>query len=209
MSKLNKDSVKEVDWNKGGNGLVPAIVQHAQSGQVLMMGYMNDAALEKTFDSRKVTFLSRKTKELWTKGETSGNFLEFVSAELDCDKDTILIQANPKGPTCHTGDFTCFNDNQDNPINFLNELSDVIKSRKGDNPQKSYTASLFTEGLARMCQKVGEEGVEVSLAGMKQDNDELLDESADLLFHLMVLLENQGLSIQAVIKTLQKRHINT
>lgn len=207
MSNLTRDNINDVDWEKGGNGLIPAIVQHVQSGQVLMMGYINDAALEKTFDSQKVTFLSRKTQELWTKGETSGNFLEFVSAELDCDKDTILIQANPKGPTCHTGDFTCFNDEQSSSISFLNELSNIIKSRKEDKPDESYTASLFAEGISRICQKVGEEGVEVSLAGMKEDKEELLNESADLIFHLMVLLEHNELDIEDVVHVLRKRHM--
>jgi phosphoribosyl-ATP pyrophosphohydrolase/phosphoribosyl-AMP cyclohydrolase len=206
MSNLTLENVNQVDWNKGGDGLIPAIVQHVHTGQVLMMGYMNDAALIETFDSQKVTFLSRKTQELWTKGETSGNFLAFISAELDCDRDTMLIQAVPKGPTCHTGDFTCFNDNQNDGVSFLNQLSDVIASRKEDDPKESYTASLFAEGLSRMCQKVGEEGVEVSLAGMKQDKEELLNESADLIFHLMVLLENSDLSISDVVNILQKRH---
>jgi len=206
MSDLTKNTMNDVDWNKGGNGLIPAIVQHAQSSQVLMMGYMDHAALSKTFDSKKVTFLSRKSQNLWTKGETSGNFLELVSAELDCDQDTILIQAIPKGPTCHTGDFTCFNDHKNGSLAFLNELDNVVSSRKNENPEESYTASLFAEGLARMCQKVGEEGVEVSLAGMKEDKEELLNESADLIFHLMVLLQNFNLSLEDVVHVLNNRH---
>ncbi len=205
MSVLTQKNISDVDWNKGGNGLIPAIVQHAQTAQVLMMGYMNKDALDKTFEVEKVTFLSRKTQSLWTKGETSGNFLRFVSAELDCDKDTILIQANPIGATCHTGDFTCFNDIH-NDNNFLNTLQHVIQTRKNDDPKQSYTASLFAEGLSRMCQKVGEEGVEVALAGMKEDKDELLNESADLIFHLMVLLEKNELCIQNVLHLLEKRH---
>jgi len=208
MSNLNNKNMNDVDWNKGGNGLIPAILQEAQTGQVLMMGYMNEAALDKTFESKKVTFFSRKTEKLWTKGETSGNYLEFVSAELDCDKDTILVQANPKGPTCHTGDYSCFNNIQENNISFLNELTSVIQNRRNEDPKISYTASLFAAGLSRMCQKVGEEGVEVSLAGMKEDKDELLNESADLLFHLMILLEKNDLSIHDAVKILRERHEN-
>lgn len=206
MSNLTQNTIDSVDWEKGGNGLIPAIIQNEKTGQVLMMGYMNEAALEKTFKDKKVTFHSRKTQALWTKGETSGNFLEFISAELDCDQDTILVQAIPYGPTCHTGDFTCFNDVQPNSMSFLSELTSIIQSRKDGDPKNSYTASLFDEGLSRMCQKVGEEGVEVALAGMKQEKEELSNEAADLIFHLMVLLESQGLSIDDIFCILKDRH---
>ncbi len=207
MTLLTHENISEVDWKKAEDDLIPAIVQHVETAQVLMMGYMNQDALAKTFEIKKVTFLSRKTQSLWTKGETSGNFLKFISAELDCDKDTILIQANPVGSTCHTGDFTCFNDIQAKG-NFLDTLQQIIKTRKNDDSNESYTASLFAEGLSRMCQKVGEEGVEVALAAMKKDKNELLNESADLIFHLMVLLEKNNLCIQDVVDILQKRHKN-
>ena len=206
MSILTIENIDDVEWDKAGNGLIPCVVQDSMSKKVMMLGYMNKAALSKTFETKHVTFFSRKTQDLWTKGETSGNLLNFELAELDCDNDTILIQAAPVGPVCHTGDHNCFNDNQMSGVSFLNKLADVIHARKDDSPETSYTASLFKDGLARMCQKVGEEGVEVALAGMKNDKEELLNESADLIFHLMVLLENFDLSIADAVEVLEKRH---
>jgi len=209
MSNLTIQNIDDIAWDKSGNGLTPCVVQDVTSKKVLMLGYMNKSALEKTFKTNNVTFFSRKTQALWTKGETSGNFLNLISAELDCDNDTILIQALPVGAVCHTGDNNCFNDDSSYGIAFLNKLMDVIKTRKNDNPDESYTASLFKDGLSRMCQKVGEEGVEVALAGMKSDKEELLNESADLMFHLMILLENFDLSLLDSVRILENRHKST
>ena len=175
-------------WEKGG-GLLPAIIQDVNTGQVLMLGYMNADALAKTLDIRKVTFYSRSKDRLWTKGETSGNWLSFVSAEMDCDADTILIQARPHGPVCHTGSQTCFNNHPASTTGFLDQLSTLIALRHRTMPENSYTTSLFRDGTARISQKVGEEGVELALARMKNDPEETKNEAADLLFHMMVLLE--------------------
>jgi phosphoribosyl-ATP pyrophosphohydrolase/phosphoribosyl-AMP cyclohydrolase len=206
MRTLTTENIGQVDWNKSGNGLVPAIIQDAGDRRVLMLGYMNRPALERTFQSGKVTFYSRSRNELWTKGETSGNFIQFQGAEIDCDNDTILVQARPSGPVCHEGTPTCFAEDPQNALPFIAQLQEIIKSRRGATAESSYTASLFEQGKARLCQKVGEEGVEVSLAGMKEDKDELLNESADLLFHLMALLEYNDLSIEDVSNVLKTRH---
>ena len=194
-----------LSWEKG-NGLLPAIIQDLDSGQVLMLGYMNSDALAKTLDTKKVTFYSRSKDRLWTKGETSGNWLDLISAEMDCDADTILIQARPHGPTCHTGTRTCFNDNVTIPTRFLDQLSALIASRHRTMPKNSYTTRLFLDGTARIAQKVGEEGVELALARMKNDLEETKNEAADLLFHMMVLLEDAGLALSDVIAVLKERH---
>ena len=196
---------EEPDWNKGED-LLPAIVQDADDKTVLMLGYMNKEALNKTQERRKVTFFSRSKNRLWMKGETSGNTLNFVSARLDCDNDAILIQARPNGPICHIGTQTCFGDNADVSITFLNKLSAIIKSRKEDNPDNSYTAKLFKEGFKRIAQKVGEEGLELSLAHTGGDKEEVLNEAADLIFHTLVLLENAELNITDVCQVLLERH---
>ena len=192
-------------WEKG-DGLLPAVIQDVNTGQVLMLGYMNVDALAKTLDTKKVTFYSRSKDRLWTKGETSGNWLDFVSAETDCDADTILIQAQPHGPICHTGSRTCFNDHEASPTGFLDQLSVLIASRHRTMPEHSYTTSLFRDGTARIAQKVGEEGVELALARMKNDREETKNEAADLLFHMMVLLEDSGLAFSDVVEVLQSRH---
>ena len=202
--QLTKDTLSQVDFAK--SELIPAIVQDARSGVILMQGFMNQDALAATFDKQKVTFYSRSKERLWTKGETSENYLEVVSVHTDCDYDSLLVLANPLGPTCHLGTQSCFGDDTKPSLSFLAELEQVIVSRKDDDPSKSYTASLFAKDLSRSCQKVGEEGVEVALAAMKHDNDELTNESADLLYHLTVLLQRQGLSLADVVNCLQGRH---
>ena len=198
-------NLNEIDWDKG-QGLVPTIVQNIDNGQILMLAYMDRAALEQTFKSKKVTFFSRSKNRLWTKGETSGNWLDFISGEMDCDADTLLIQARPQGPSCHTGSLTCFNDQTPGNIGFLDQLSVLIAERHKTMPDGSYTTSLFAAGKARIAQKVGEEGVELALARMKDDRAEMANEAADLLFHMMVLLEDSGLSLSDAISVLQNRH---
>ena len=202
--QLTKDTLTQVDFAK--SELIPAIVQDARTGVILMQGFMNQDALAATFDKQKVTFYSRSKERLWTKGETSENYLEVVSVHTDCDYDSLLVLANPLGPTCHLGTQSCFGDDAKPSLSFLAELEQVIVLRKDDDPSKSYTASLFAKDLSRSCQKVGEEGVEVALAAMKHDNDELTNESADLLYHLTVLLQRQGLSLADVVSCLQGRH---
>ena len=202
MPDINLD---KVDWDKG-QGLVPAIVQNIDNGQILMLAYMDSAALAQTISSKKVTFFSRSKNRLWIKGETSGNRLDFISGEMDCDADTILIQARPQGPSCHTGSVTCFNDQTASNIGFLDQLGLLIARRHKTMPEGSYTTSLFSEGTARIAQKVGEEGVELALARMKEDSAEMANEAADLLFHMMVLLEDAGLSLADAISVLQNRH---
>ena len=202
MPDINLD---EIDWDKG-EGLVPAIVQNSDNGQILMLAYMDHAALAHTISSKKVTFFSRSKNRLWTKGETSGNWLDYISGEMDCDADTLLIQARPQGPSCHTGSVTCFNDQTPSNIGFLDQLGRLIAERHKTMPEGSYTTSLFSEGKARIAQKVGEEGVELALARMKDDSAEMASETADLLFHMMVLLEDAGLSLADAITVLQDRH---
>ena len=202
MPVINSENLA---WEKG-SGLLPAIIQDVNTSQVLMLGYMNADALAKTLDIKKVTFYSRSKDRLWTKGETSGNWLDFVSAEMDCDADTILIQARPHGPVCHTGSQTCFNDHSTRTTGFLDQLSALIASRHRTMPENSYTTSLFRDGTARIAQKVGEEGVELALSHMKNDPEETKNEAADLLFHMMVLLEDANLAFSDVVAVLQERH---
>ncbi len=198
---------QRVDWEKVG-GLVPAIVQDFNSGQVLMMGYMNRDALAKTAASGKVTFFSRSKSRLWTKGETSGNVLQLKNIALDCDNDTLLVKADPIGPTCHTGTTTCWDgDSQpESQMVWLYQLEQLLAQRKNADPDSSYTASLYARGTKRISQKVGEEGVEVALAATSGDKAELVCESADLMYHLLVLLQDQGLSMNDVIDKLRERH---
>ena len=195
----------DIDFEKGG-GLVPAIVQHAGTGQVLMLGYMNDEALNKTLKDNHVTFYSRSKKRLWKKGETSGNTLTLVSLSIDCDRDTVLVKALPAGPVCHTGTASCFADDAPPVVGFLATLEQVIDRRSAADPEESYVARLMAEGLTKMAQKVGEEGVEVALAAVAEDETALKGEAADLVFHLMVLLRARGLTLADVISTLQARH---
>ena len=194
-----------LNWTKGG-GLLPAIIQDADTRQVLMLGYMNKEALAKSLAIKKVTFYSRSKERLWTKGETSGNWLNFVSVEMDCDADTILVHARPQGPACHTGTWTCFNDSRASNITFLDQLTALISERRQMMPSDSYTTTLFQDGTAKIAQKVGEEGVELALARMKNDRNEIKNEAADLLFHMMVLLEDSGLHIYDVLTVLCNRN---
>jgi len=197
MDKLNFEKL---------GGLVPAVVQDVRTSQVLMVGFMNPEALEKTLADKKVTFWSRTKKRLWQKGETSGNFLEFVSLQADCDNDSLLIKAIPHGPVCHTNQFTCFGEDETvNVGNVLCSLEETIRSRKQMMPEGSYTSKLFKEGTPRIAQKVGEEGVEVALASVLGDKKRFTEESADLLFHLLVLLRQQDLTLADVTKELQGR----
>jgi phosphoribosyl-ATP pyrophosphohydrolase/phosphoribosyl-AMP cyclohydrolase len=189
-----------------GDGLLPAIVQHAQSGEVLMLGYMDEAALARTRASGLVTFFSRSKQRLWTKGETSGDSLALVDIRLDCDADTFLVRAIPAGPTCHTGTSSCFGDDVKPSLGFLAELDALVASRHAERPSGSYTTKLFEGGIRRMAQKVGEEGVEAALAAVAEDDDALIGEAADLVFHLMVVLRARGIGFDAVAEKLAARH---
>ena len=195
-----------IDFQKCG-GLVPAIIQDAKTKTVLMLGYMNEDSLKKTQETGLVTFYSRSRQCLWTKGETSGNFLHVVSIKSDCDNDTLLIQANPDGPTCHTGTDTCWGeDNRPNPLLFLSELSDFIEKRYKEMPEGSYTTSLFKDGLNRMAQKVGEETLELVIEATNGTNERLIYEGSDMLYHLIVLLTSKGLRIEDMAAELMERH---
>ncbi|MCD7099483.1 bifunctional phosphoribosyl-AMP cyclohydrolase/phosphoribosyl-ATP diphosphatase HisIE [Stenotrophomonas sp. MMGLT7] len=210
---------KDLDWAKGG-GLLPVVVQDAATLRVLMLGYMDEAALAATRDSGKVTFYSRSKQRLWTKGESSGHFLEVVAVRADCDADTLLVTAHPHGPTCHTGRDSCFpqapgtdaNPPQQQPahpradISFLGTLDQLVAERERTRPFGSYTTQLFEQGVRRIAQKVGEEGVETALAGVAQDDPELLGEAADLLYHLIVLLRSRELSLGDAVAVLASRH---
>lgn len=196
----------ETDFDKAG-GLVPAVVQDAGTRNVLMVGYMNREAYGKTLETGKVTFFSRSKGRLWTKGETSGNFLHVVSVKWDCDRDTLLIQAHPEGPVCHTGADTCWGEkNESSPLAFLGELQDFVETRRGEMPEGSYTASLFKDGVKRMAQKVGEEALETAIEAVGGTGERLVYEGADLLYHLIVLLASKGLRIEQLAAELQARH---
>lgn len=196
----------KIDFKKNTDGLVPAIIQDAMTKNVLMLGYMNEAALAKTEETGKVTFFSRSKQSLWTKGEESGNFLNLVDVKVDCDKDTLLIKAKPTGPTCHTGSDTCWNENNTSSYGFLSHLEEIIEERRTNaDSMNSYVASLFEKGINKIAQKVGEEAVEVVIEA-KDDNAELfLSESADLLFHYLILLKAKGFSLDAVVEVLKAR----
>ena len=195
-----------IDFNKM-NGLVPAIIQDAVTKNVLMLGYMNQEAYRKTIETKKVTFWSRERKCLWTKGETSGNFLNLVNIKNDCDSDTFLISVQPEGPTCHTGTDTCWGEtNNYNPILFLSELQDFINQRYHDMPEDSYTTSLFKKGVNRIAQKVGEEALETVIEATAGTKDKLVYEASDMLYHLIVLLTNKGLRIENLAQELLERH---
>ncbi|GAP67470.1 phosphoribosyl-AMP cyclohydrolase [Mizugakiibacter sediminis] len=194
-----------LDWAKGG-GLLPAIVQHGLDGRVLMQGWMNREALERTLMERRVTFYSRSKGRLWTKGERSGHSLALQSAHADCDADAILLLAEPAGPVCHRGTDTCFDEAAAPALSFLGRLDALIAERARTRPAGSYTSALFEAGVRRIAQKVGEEGVEAALAGASQDDEALLDEAADLLFHLAVLLRARGRGLAEVAARLQARH---
>lgn len=194
-----------IDFNKM-NGLVPAIVQDSLSGKILMQGYMNEEALAKTQETGMVTFFSRSKNRLWTKGETSGNFMELVSIATDCDGDSILIQANPKGPVCHTGADTCFFEVNSSKTGFIDQLRAIIKDRKNNPSDKSYTASLFAKGINKIAQKVGEEAVEIVIEAKDNNKELFLGEAADLLFHYLVLLEAKEYELDEVMEVLIQRH---
>jgi phosphoribosyl-ATP pyrophosphohydrolase/phosphoribosyl-AMP cyclohydrolase len=199
---------RPLDWGKG-DGLIPAVVQDATTGQVLMLGYMNRDSLLATVQSGNVTFFSRSKGRIWVKGETSGNFLKLVSIVPDCDDDSLLVLANPIGPTCHEGTQSCFGDTVSSKakhLSFLGKLEDVIAQRIAEKPEGSYTARIWAQGPTRIAQKVGEEGVEVALAAVTQEDDRLLGESADLLFHLALLLKSRNLSLTQAVKELEQRH---
>ncbi|WP_268121821.1 bifunctional phosphoribosyl-AMP cyclohydrolase/phosphoribosyl-ATP diphosphatase HisIE [Roseivirga pacifica] len=198
-------SIKELDFSKE-DGLIPAIIQDAQTGKVLMLGYMNEEALEKTLDTQKVTFFSRSKNRLWTKGETSENYLRLVSISPDCDQDALLVKVNPEGPACHTGTDTCWQEENKNDLQFLGYLTDVIKERRQLSTDESYVARLFSKGINKVAQKVGEEAVEVVIEAKDNDDKLFLDESADLLFHYMMLLEAKGFSLSDVVSVLKERH---
>ena len=196
----------KIDFEKMG-GLVPAIIQDATTKNVLMLGFMNEESYQKTLDTRHVTFWSRTRNTLWTKGETSGNFLNVVSMQIDCDNDTLLIKAHPDGPTCHTGTDTCWGeDNEANPLLFLTELQDFINQRKAEMPEGSYTTKLFRDGVNKIAQKVGEEALETVIEATNGSNDKLVYEASDLLYHLLVLLTEKGLRIEDVATELHQRH---
>lgn len=195
-----------VDFNKSLDGLVPAIIQDATTQKVLMLGYMNSEALQKTIASKLVTFFSRTKQRLWTKGEESGNVLNLVDIKLDCDSDTLLIKVSPQGPTCHKGTDTCWNEYNEQSFGFISKLEDTITSRiTNADSEKSYIASLFAKGINKVAQKVGEEAVEVVIEA-KDDNDDLfLEESADLLFHYLMLLQAKGFKLNDVVNVLKGR----
>lgn len=193
-----------IDFAKYSDGLVPAIIQDDNTGKVLMLGFMNDEALQKTKATGQVTFYSRSKRRLWTKGEESGNFLNLKAIIADCDNDTLLIKASPVGPVCHTGADTCFNETNSN--DFLQTLGDIIKQRFDDRSGKSYTSGLFDKGINKVAQKVGEEAVELVIEAKDDDADKFLNEAADLLFHYMILLQAKGFSLQDVKQVLEQRH---
>ena len=194
-----------IDFDKM-DGLVPAIIQDADTAKVLMLGFMNREAYDKTMETGKVTFYSRTRKRLWTKGEESGNFLHVVSVKADCDRDTLLIQVHPFGPVCHTGTDTCWGEKNEQPVMFLKELQDFINVRHTEMPEGSYTTSLFRSGVNKMAQKVGEEAVETVIEACNGTDDRLIYESADLLYHLIVLLTSKGYSIEDIARELKERH---
>ena len=197
-----------IDWHKGG-GLVPAIVQDAASGAVLMLGYMNAAAFDATLERGRIVFFSRSKQRQWEKGETSGHHLQLVDWRLDCDGDTLLLLAQPTGPVCHTGTLTCFGDealSAATRLSFLVQLEQLIAQRRADRPEGSYTTRLFAQGPRRIAQKVGEEALEVALAAVAEPDEALLAECADLLYHLLVLLQARSLELDAVIEHLRRRH---
>jgi phosphoribosyl-ATP pyrophosphohydrolase/phosphoribosyl-AMP cyclohydrolase len=205
---MNPESIGSLDWGKG-NGLLPAIVQDADSCRVLMLGFMNREALAQTLAQGRVTFFSRTRQVLWTKGETSGNYLEVASVSADCDADTLLVLARPHGPVCHEGTATCFpraRETAASRLSFLSALEVVLSDRIARHPEGSYTASLFAQGRGRIAQKIGEEGVELALAAVGDEDSEVVSEAADLLYHLLLLLRERGLSLADVVAELELRH---
>ena len=201
---LTNKEIEQLNFEKAG-GLMPAIVQNAVSGRVLMLGYMNKDALEKTLRTKQVTFWSRSKARLWTKGETSGNFLNLVDIGTDCDSDSLLVLAQPKGPTCHLGRESCFGDLAPS-LEFIAQLEKILSERKNASPDSSYTASLYARGTKRIAQKVGEEAVETALAATVHNRQETIDEASDLVYHLLVLLQQENLDLSAIAQNLKRRH---
>ncbi len=195
---------EKLNFEKLG-GLIPAVVLDESTNQVLMLGFMNREAFEKTIETKRVTFFSRSKNALWIKGESSGNFLNLVDIKTDCDNDSLLITAKPEGPTCHTGDYSCFGVEKSN-INFLNQLSALIKERKKNLPENSYTTKLFKEGANRIIQKVGEEAIETVIAAKNRDRKEIINETSDLFYHLLVMLTEQEIEFEDVLSKLVERH---
>jgi len=195
----------KIDFDKYADGLVPAVVQDYQTHKVLMLGFMNAEAIEKTMELQKVTFFSRSKQRLWTKGEESGHFLHLKSIAVDCDNDTVLIKAIPEGPTCHTGADTCWNE-KNHADHFLTYLEQIIELRKKGNPEESYVARMFAKGINKIAQKVGEEAVEMVIEAKDNNADLFLNESADLLFHYLLLLNAKGHNLAEVLQILQSRH---
>jgi phosphoribosyl-AMP cyclohydrolase / phosphoribosyl-ATP pyrophosphohydrolase len=205
---VTPETIRQLDWSKG-DGLLPVIVQDARNGQVLMLGYMDQASLQETLEGGRVVFFSRSRGRRWLKGETSGHFLNVVQVSTDCDNDALLVLANPVGPTCHKGTPSCFADAQptdSQALAFLGALQGIIADRLADKPEASYTARLFAAGPTRIAQKVGEEGVETALAAVTRDDAGVISETADLLFHVLVLLKSRSLSLDDVVQELQSRH---
>ena len=205
MEVQTNDNKASIDFSKS-DGLVPAVVQDYKTNKVLMLGYMNEEAYKKTIREKLVTFYSRSKKRLWTKGETSENYLKLKEILVDCDGDTLLIKAEPQGPVCHTGNDTCFNEINQNNLEFINHLASVIKGRKDNPTDASYTSSLFKKGINKIAQKVGEEAVELIIEAKDQNDDLFKNEAADLIYHLLVLLEAKNLSISEIVKVLEERH---
>ena len=205
---MKLEDIGTLDWDKG-QGLLPAVVQDACTGAVLMLGFMNREALRATLASRRVTFFSRTRQSLWTKGETSGNFLDVASVSADCDSDTLLVLASPAGPVCHTGAPTCFPEaaaTEAGKLSFLAQLEAIVADRIARSPEGSYTAELFAQGPGRLAQKVGEEGVEVALAAVSADDSTVIGETADLVYHVVLLLRQRGLALSDVAAELALRH---
>ena len=202
---VTNENINDLAWQKMDN-LIPAIIQHASTGAILMQGYMNQASLQATLTTGKATFFSRSKQALWVKGETSGNFLEVQQVLTDCDNDSLLIACQPIGPSCHLGTESCFPEQKLTQQNFLSQLEQVIQQRKDDDPKESYTAHLFSRGTTKMAQKVGEEGVEVALAAVAETKEDLLGECADLFYHTLVLLADQKIELSEVMEVLQTRH---
>lgn len=200
--------INAIDFAKSG-GLVPAIIQHARTRQVLMLGYMNEAAVRQTIDTGLVTFFSRSKDRLWLKGETSGNTLSLVSVRVDCDRDALLVEAEPAGPVCHLGTTGCFDDGEAPGVGFLEALTSIVHARREADPKDSYVARLLASGPLKAAQKVGEEGVEVALAAAAQDDKALTEEAADLVFHLLVALESRGIALSDVVEALRARHASS
>jgi phosphoribosyl-ATP pyrophosphohydrolase/phosphoribosyl-AMP cyclohydrolase len=205
---ITKDNIEALAWDKMDD-MIPAIIQHQDTGAVLMQGFMSKASLAATLESGKATFFSRSKQALWTKGETSGNFLNVCQVLTDCDQDSLLVACRPIGPSCHLGTESCFPEQKLTQQNFLSHLEQVIAVKRHEDPTVSYTASLFAKGTTKMAQKVGEEGVEVALAAVAETKEDLLGECADLFYHTLVLLQDKDIELSEVMAVLQKRHAST